>query len=87
MLPHALVAAWLLLGAPVQASVVLRVSARHSLAKSAHTLGSGCPSRRLRRAGVQTGNVSFDPVGDMPADFGPDLPPEGLVAPLAVRVC
>ena len=38
-----------------------------------------------RRWFVQTGNYSFDPLPDMPADFGPRIPPEGVEGLLVVR--
>lgn len=34
---------------------------------------------------LQTGNYSFDPLPDMPADFGPRVPPEGVEGVLVVR--
>ena len=34
---------------------------------------------------LQSGNYSFDAMADMPADFGPDVPTEGISAPLWVR--
>lgn len=33
---------------------------------------------------VQTGNYSFDALPDMPADFGPRIPPEGVEGLLVV---
>ena len=33
---------------------------------------------------MQSGNYSFDAMADMPADFGPDVPTEGITAPLWV---
>lgn len=38
-----------------------------------------------RRLCAQTGNYSFDPLPDMPADFGPRIPPEGVEGLLVVR--
>lgn len=34
---------------------------------------------------AQTGNYSFDPLPDMPADFGPRVPAEGVEGLLVVR--
>ena len=38
----------------------------------------------LPRWHLQTGNYSFDPLPDMPADFGPRVPPEGVEGVLVV---
>jgi hypothetical protein len=38
-------------------------------------------------APLQTDNYTFDPFPDLPADFGPDVPEDGLDALLLVRRC
>ncbi len=35
---------------------------------------------------LQTGNYSFDALPDMPADFGPRVPPEGVEGILVVCI-
>ena len=42
------------------------------------------PALDQRHPRVQTGNYSFDPLPDMPADFGPRVPPEGVEGLLVV---
>lgn len=60
----------------VHANIIIKVYNPPGFCLSMQRLKAG--NEQITMCVVQTGNYTFDPLDDMPADFGPRIPAEGL---------
>ena len=64
------------------ATVILKV--RHEAIYFLHQAGTPCNTLTMHVPPSQTGNYSLDELPDLPAAFGPPVPPEGVSGLLMV---